>query len=178
MHAGPEPVFHRDIRKPNIIKCIDSSEWFLIDFSEASKAPTSKVEHLAAASHSPMIRFDNHGAEVDIWGVAYYMSELAGDEHAVVRDKTLVQNMAMKWQSDLTITAEMALAELEVGTLSPMVYCIYGLVFVAGSKAPFHGFGRRAYHFLCDGIAAPKEEGQNFGGRGDGIVVPKEEGQK
>jgi len=46
----------------------------------------------------------------------------------VVRDKELVRNMAMKWQSDPTFTAEMALAELEVGTLSPWAYCIYGVV--------------------------------------------------
>ena len=128
MHAGPDPVFHRDIRQPNILKYIGSSHWFLIDWSDASKAPTLAAKHLSAASHSPAIRLDNHGAEVDIWGVAYYMSELVGDEHSVVRDKTLVRDMAMKWQRDPTFTAEMALTELEVGTLSPLVCCIYGLV--------------------------------------------------
>jgi len=31
MHSGPCPVYHRDIRQPNILKKYDIDDWFLID---------------------------------------------------------------------------------------------------------------------------------------------------
>jgi hypothetical protein len=46
MHSGPNPVYHRDIREPNIIKRFDGPGWFLIDWSDASTAPTRAVTHL------------------------------------------------------------------------------------------------------------------------------------
>ncbi|KAF8344548.1 hypothetical protein F5887DRAFT_1283196 [Amanita rubescens] len=56
-HADP-PVFHRDIHWSNIMQSReDSSKWFLIDWEDASFAPTKAVYE------------DNHGAEVDIWAV-------------------------------------------------------------------------------------------------------------
>ncbi|KAM6493367.1 hypothetical protein JOM56_011501 [Amanita muscaria] len=68
-HADP-PVFHRDIRWPNIMQsCEDSSKWFLIDWDDASFAPTKGAPHLSQNEHSPNVYKDNHGADVDIWAV-------------------------------------------------------------------------------------------------------------
>ena len=70
MHAGPEPLFHRDIRWPNIIRnASNSSKWFLIDWDDASTPPTMAAIHLNPRTHSPAVFKDNHGAEVDIWAV-------------------------------------------------------------------------------------------------------------
>ncbi|KAF8811439.1 hypothetical protein BYT27DRAFT_7134015 [Phlegmacium glaucopus] len=68
-HADP-PVFHRDIRWQNIMQsCEDSSRWFLIDWEDASFAPTKEAPHLSQNEHSPNVYKDNHGADVDIWAV-------------------------------------------------------------------------------------------------------------
>ncbi|KIK09119.1 hypothetical protein K443DRAFT_808 [Laccaria amethystina LaAM-08-1] len=68
-HADP-PVFHRDIRWPNIMQSHkDSSKWFLIDWEDASFAPTKGAPHLSKNEHSPNVYKDNHGADVDIWAV-------------------------------------------------------------------------------------------------------------
>ncbi|KIL61885.1 hypothetical protein M378DRAFT_108952 [Amanita muscaria Koide BX008] len=68
-HADP-PVFHRDIRWQNIMQsCEDSSKWFLIDWEDASFAPTKGAPHLSPNEHSPNVFKDNHGADVDIWAV-------------------------------------------------------------------------------------------------------------
>ncbi|CAG8779690.1 6492_t:CDS:2, partial [Acaulospora colombiana] len=65
MHAEPDPVYHRDIRKPNILKRRDEEGWFLIDWSDASKAPTQAATHMTREEHSPRVFEDNHGGEVD-----------------------------------------------------------------------------------------------------------------
>ncbi|KAF8346567.1 hypothetical protein F5887DRAFT_1281694 [Amanita rubescens] len=68
-HADP-PVFHRDIRWQNIMQSReDSSKWFLIDWEDASFAPTKGAPHLSQNEHSPNVYKDNHGADVDIWAV-------------------------------------------------------------------------------------------------------------
>ena len=70
-HADP-PVFHRDIRWPNIVQSReDSSKWFLVDREDASFAPTKAVSHFRMNSdtHSQMVFENDHGAEVDIWAV-------------------------------------------------------------------------------------------------------------
>jgi len=68
-HADP-PVFHRDIRWPNVMQsCEDSSKWFLIDWEDASFAPAKGAPHLSQSEHSPNVYKDNHGADVDIWAV-------------------------------------------------------------------------------------------------------------
>ena len=46
-----------------------SSKWFLIDWEDASFAPTKAARHLSRAEHSSKVHEDNHGADVDIWGV-------------------------------------------------------------------------------------------------------------
>jgi hypothetical protein len=76
MHADL-PVYHQDIQAPNIIKNLDGDKWFLIDWSDASEALTCGMKHLKPLEHSPLVLQDNHGTEVDIWGVAKYMETLA-----------------------------------------------------------------------------------------------------
>jgi hypothetical protein len=49
--------------------CEDSSKWFLIDWEDASFAPTKGAPHLSQNEHSPNVYNDNHGADVDIWAV-------------------------------------------------------------------------------------------------------------
>ena len=47
----------------------DSSKWFLIDWEDASFAPTKGAPHMSQNEHSPNVYKDNHGADVDIWAV-------------------------------------------------------------------------------------------------------------
>jgi len=68
MHEAPKPLFHRDIRWPNIILSPDHhSKWFLIDWDDAAISPTRAAKHLDPKSHPAAVFQDNHGAEVDIW---------------------------------------------------------------------------------------------------------------
>ena len=70
MHADPDPVFHRDIRWPNIWQTVDDpKKWFLIDWEDASMLPTYAAKHLGEGVHSPRAYADGYGAEVDIWAV-------------------------------------------------------------------------------------------------------------
>ena len=63
-------MFHRDIRWQNIMQSHeDSFKWFLIDWEDASFAPTKGAPHLSRSEHSPNVYKDNHGADVDIWAV-------------------------------------------------------------------------------------------------------------
>ncbi|KAK2464907.1 hypothetical protein APHAL10511_002983 [Amanita phalloides] len=69
-HASDPQVFHRDIRWRNVIRNKeDPTNWFLIDWEDASFAPTRAAQHLNRIEHSPKVFEDNHGAEVDMWGV-------------------------------------------------------------------------------------------------------------
>ena len=75
----PKPLFHRDIRWPNVILSpSDSTKWFLIDWDDAAMPPTCAVNHLNRGSHSPAVFEDNHGAEVDIWGVGKLILDASG----------------------------------------------------------------------------------------------------
>ncbi len=105
MHSSPNPVYHRDIRGPNIIKRVDGQGWFLIDWSDASTAPTLAADHLKPAEHSPRVPQDNHGAEVDIWGIGKYLEELAS---------RVTCGMARRWITDLSTNAVAALEEINV----------------------------------------------------------------
>jgi len=63
-------VFHRDIRWPNVIlSSNDFTNWFLIDWDDASTLPTRAATHLDPYSHPPAVFVDNHRGEVDVWGV-------------------------------------------------------------------------------------------------------------
>jgi len=68
MHADPA-LYHRDICWPNVLWNPQSKKWFLIDFDDASLAPTKAMEHLSLDNHHPSVFLDGHGAEVDIWAV-------------------------------------------------------------------------------------------------------------
>jgi hypothetical protein len=122
MHSEPHPVYHRDIREPNILKRYGRDEWFLIDWSDASTTPTKGVDHMSKREHSPRVRVDNHGGEVDVWGVGYYLKRLASRSHPLDPDN--LTQIAEKWMSDYTITAEAALDEIRVRgcSLLPMIY--------------------------------------------------------
>ena len=68
-------MFHRDIRWPNIIKRADEPEiWLLIDWEDASGCPTKGKPRFSLLDHSPRIQEDNHGAEVDIWGIGHLIT--------------------------------------------------------------------------------------------------------
>jgi hypothetical protein len=68
MHAEPA-LFHRDIRWPNVLWNSRNQTWFLMDFDDASMAPTRAAPHLSHDIHHPGMFQDGHGAEVDIWAV-------------------------------------------------------------------------------------------------------------
>ncbi|KAF8329796.1 uncharacterized protein EI90DRAFT_3155212 [Cantharellus anzutake] len=69
LHTEPQ-VFHRDIRWPNVIQDItDRKRWFLIDWEDAAMLPTKAAPNLHPQTHAPQVFEDDHGAEVDIWGV-------------------------------------------------------------------------------------------------------------
>jgi len=76
MHEGPKPIFHRDIRWPNIIKRAgDPTRWFLIDWDEAATPPTVAAIHLDKRCHAPTVFLNNHGSEVDVWAVGMLLIE-------------------------------------------------------------------------------------------------------
>jgi hypothetical protein len=76
MHEGPKPIFHRDIRWPNIIQHTDDpKKWFLIDWDDAVIPPTFAVTHLEKDYHAPALFSDDHGAEVDVWAVGLLIAQ-------------------------------------------------------------------------------------------------------
>jgi hypothetical protein len=96
------------------MRTIDGQGWFLIDWCDASMTPTLAATHLKAAEHSPRVRQDNHGAEVDIWGVGKYMEDLASRPSCRIAKPAKVQEMARRWIADITTSAEAALNEINV----------------------------------------------------------------
>ena len=50
-------------------------QWFVIDWEDASTAPTQAQSHFDRETHSPNVFSDGHGAEVDIWGVGTLISQ-------------------------------------------------------------------------------------------------------
>ena len=113
MHADP-PVYHRDIRAPNIIRRFDGNGWFLIDWGDASALPTSAVRDFKGHEHSPRVIHDNHGPEVDLWGIANYMETIADCVTCGIAQTIPVKEMARRWKGDPSTTATSALEEIEV----------------------------------------------------------------
>ncbi|KAG9007337.1 hypothetical protein FRB94_014459 [Tulasnella sp. JGI-2019a] len=75
LHQEP-PIYHRDLRWPNIMQdATDSSRWFVIDWDDATHTPTKAANHLRENNHSPDVQHDDHGPEVDIWGVGQLICE-------------------------------------------------------------------------------------------------------
>jgi hypothetical protein len=78
MHQEPDCIFHRDVRWPNVIKSADDPrKWILIDWDDAGTPPTLAVTHLDDCNHSPAVFKDNHGSEVDVWGVGLLIKDCA-----------------------------------------------------------------------------------------------------
>ncbi|KAF8330307.1 uncharacterized protein EI90DRAFT_3154937 [Cantharellus anzutake] len=74
-HTEP-PVFHRDIRWPNVMQSLtNSKQWFLIDWEDAAIPPTKAALNLDSETHAPQVFEDGHGAEVDLWGVGNLITE-------------------------------------------------------------------------------------------------------
>ncbi|KAJ7067815.1 hypothetical protein C8F01DRAFT_577072 [Mycena amicta] len=68
----PPTIIHRDIRWPNIIRSFeDRKDWFIIDWSDATQAPAcaESTVNFQPHTHCPSLFEDNHGSEVDLWGV-------------------------------------------------------------------------------------------------------------
>jgi len=65
-------IMHRDLRWENVMKYIDREKWFIIDFDDACKFPSSVPNtQLAIESHAPEISQSNHDDSVDVWSVGY-----------------------------------------------------------------------------------------------------------
>ncbi|PVF96879.1 hypothetical protein CPB86DRAFT_798555 [Serendipita vermifera] len=75
LHSDPNPIYHRDIRWPNMMKSrTEDRKWFLIDWEDSSTCPTRAVPHLSPEDHHPRVFFDGHDAEVDLLGVGKLLS--------------------------------------------------------------------------------------------------------
>jgi hypothetical protein len=110
MHAPPKPMFHRDIRWPNIIQDAGTlTKWFLIDWDDASASPTHAAMHLNPQSHCPTIFTDNHGAEVDIWAAGRLIIDAAVFVSGIL---PAVMNLGKKMESREITSAAQALNEL------------------------------------------------------------------
>lgn len=96
------------------MKTFDGQGWFLIDWADASTTPTCGVTHLKESEHSPRVRDDKHGAEVDIWGIAKYMEDLASRVTCHIAQTQAVKEMARRWMTDLETSAASALNEITV----------------------------------------------------------------
>ncbi|KAF8508186.1 hypothetical protein BU17DRAFT_56879 [Hysterangium stoloniferum] len=69
LHKSP-PIFHRDLRWPNVMRRLDDPQrWFIIDWDDAAIPPTTAQSHFNRRTHPPGVFTDGHGAEVDMWGV-------------------------------------------------------------------------------------------------------------
>ena len=78
MHGGNEPIFHQDIRWPNIIKLSgEPLKWILIDWDDADCPPTRPANHLEKTNHAPEVFEKGHGGEVDIWSVGKLITDAA-----------------------------------------------------------------------------------------------------
>ena len=166
MHDG-KPVYHRDIWQRNILKHVDSEDWYIIDFSDATEEPTRAATHLTAECHSPNLFSDGHGAEVDVWGVGHYISGIL--KNCYIREHSHIQEIADKWKEDTTITAKMALAEIEVGELSLPTCCI-DISALQGAKHLFMDLEDK--HVPPAKVPAISEGLQVAGSAGAEVVTP------
>ncbi|TEB29721.1 hypothetical protein FA13DRAFT_1793022 [Coprinellus micaceus] len=70
-------LYHRNIRPENVIRKIDNpSKWFLVGWEDAASGPRTLAQpHFASETHCPDVFHDDHGPEVDIWGVGLLTEE-------------------------------------------------------------------------------------------------------
>ncbi|KXS10369.1 hypothetical protein M427DRAFT_482572 [Gonapodya prolifera JEL478] len=115
MHEGHPPIYHRDIRWPNVIcrrkRLSSSSSWYLIDWDEAAWQPTVAAQHLNRLCHAPEVFLDGHGAEVDIWGVGQLIFE-CGQRGVRLSDDIQHLGLRMKGSVESRPTASEALEML------------------------------------------------------------------
>lgn len=103
------PLFHRDIRWPNVMRRLDDRhKWFIIDWEDASTAPTQAQSHFDHTNHSPRAFSDGHGAEVDIWGVGELIVR-CGSLH--ISEK--LRNLGKRMQSNTPLSVQEALKEVK-----------------------------------------------------------------
>ncbi|KAF8334873.1 uncharacterized protein EI90DRAFT_3048672 [Cantharellus anzutake] len=108
-HAKPQ-VFHRDICWPNVIRNITNhKQWFLIDWEDAAIPPTRAVLHLRPDTHAPQAFKDDHGAEVDIWGVGRLIA--AADDMFGVPEN--LRSLGQRMVEGSVLSAEQGLKELQ-----------------------------------------------------------------
>jgi hypothetical protein len=105
LHQLP-PIFHRDIRWDNVVRRADDpSLWFLIDWDDASGSDTVAANHLYEYNHSPRVFVDNHGGEVDIWGVGRLIADSAKFAYGISSELVRLG----KWMQNTAPTADQAL---------------------------------------------------------------------
>ena len=108
MHRDP-PLFHRDIRWPNVLRRLDDAKkWFIIDWDDASSAPTTARPDFDRRSHSPAVFTDGHGAQVDIWGVG----ELILSSEALDVSEEL-RGLGKRMKQDESMNAQKALSDIK-----------------------------------------------------------------
>ncbi len=113
-HGDASPLFHRDIRWPNIIRnAHNPTKWFLIniDWEDAAWAPTQAVTYtqLDPISHCPTVFEDGHAGEVDIWAVGRLSMDMSS---LIVGVSTDLENFA-KRMVQCKMSAVDALAEIQ-----------------------------------------------------------------
>jgi hypothetical protein len=99
------------------MRCLDDRyQWFIIDWEDASIAPTQAQSHFDHTTHSPRAFIDGHGEEVDIWGVGELIVR-CGSLH--VSDK--LRNLGKEIQCDTPPSAREVLNEVRslMGQMNP-----------------------------------------------------------
>jgi hypothetical protein len=102
-------LFHRDIRWANVIRNADDpSSWFLIDWEDAAGRNNVAASHLHPDAHCPQVFVDNHGGEVDVWGVGLLIKE----SRSSALDVSAELLKLGKWMQDTLPTSQEALAAI------------------------------------------------------------------
>jgi hypothetical protein len=95
----------------SVLRCADNrSRWFLIDWEDASGSDTKAASHLSREDHSPRVFVDNHGGEVDVWGVGMLIEKAAMS----VFDISPALLMLGRWMQEEELTSQAALALLAI----------------------------------------------------------------
>jgi hypothetical protein len=89
LHSEDDPIFHQDIRWPNVVRLSnEKSKWILIDWDDSDSPPTRPASHLAKDNHAPEVFEAGHGGEVDIWSVGRLITDasiwITGLSHNII----------------------------------------------------------------------------------------------
>jgi len=100
-------LLHRDIRWPDVIRSkTNHTKWVLIDWDDASTTPTCAATHMTSNEHAPQVFSDNHGVEVDIWGVGQLITSSTQNLTDAMRD------LGQRMMDGEVSTAEQGFGEL------------------------------------------------------------------